>query len=371
MAGPATKPADCPSKSLAACLLPMAQHLSTAHPPLCLQVLCMHGGIGRSINSIEQIEELQRPLTMEDGGIVLMDLLWRWAQWDIHWMMLVHLPAQARMLAMGSEHDTGLPCYPTPSACSDPTTNDAVEGVQPSPRGPGLVTFGPDRVMEFCRVRRLAGQGGRGWSLCNLGACTNRAKCIDALSCLHASHPPLSPRLLQNNDLQMIVRAHECVMDGFERFAQGHLITLFRCGTSACAFVVASRSRFSPCVYLCAPTAPATAHNPSIASLPHPLAAPPTTAAPPTMRAPSWCWAATWSWCARCAARLAVACCCTDSPEAPFYLPCCPRTQAAPLCLHRTSPMSASLHSLLSTGAQADPPAAAFHAAHTRFAGRR
>ena len=28
-----------------------------------------------------------------------------------------------------------------------------------------------------------------------------------------------------NNDLQLIVRAHECVMDGFERFAQGHLIT--------------------------------------------------------------------------------------------------------------------------------------------------
>jgi diadenosine tetraphosphatase ApaH/serine/threonine PP2A family protein phosphatase len=111
------------------------------------KVLCMHGGIGRSINSIEQIEELQRPLTMEDGGIVLMDLLW-----------------------------------------SDPTTNDAVEGVQPSPRGPGLVTFGPDRVMEFCR----------------------------------------------NNDLQMIVRAHECVMDGFERFAQGHLITLFRCA-AGCA----------------------------------------------------------------------------------------------------------------------------------------
>lgn len=41
---------------------------------------------------------------------------------------------------------------------------------------------------------------------------------------------------VQNNDLQMIVRAHECVMDGFERFAQGHLITLFSatnyCGTA-------------------------------------------------------------------------------------------------------------------------------------------
>ena len=113
------------------------------------RVLCMHGGIGRSITSIEQIEQLQRPVTMEDGGLVLMDLLW-----------------------------------------SDPTVNDAVEGVQPSPRGPGLVTFGPDRVMEFCRI----------------------------------------------NGLQMIVRAHECVMDGFERFAQGHLITLFSatnyCGTA-------------------------------------------------------------------------------------------------------------------------------------------
>lgn len=41
----------------------------------------------------------------------------------------------------------------------------------------------------------------------------------------------------KNNDLQLIVRAHECVMDGFERFAQGHLITLFSatnyCGMKA------------------------------------------------------------------------------------------------------------------------------------------
>ena len=72
-----------------------------------------HAGIGRSITKIEQIDALQRPITMEDGGMVLMDLLW-----------------------------------------SDPTTNDGVEGVQPSPRGPGLVTFGPDRVKEFCKVSR-------------------------------------------------------------------------------------------------------------------------------------------------------------------------------------------------------------------------
>ncbi|XP_024962842.1 serine/threonine-protein phosphatase BSL3-like isoform X1 [Cynara cardunculus var. scolymus] len=113
------------------------------------KILCMHGGIGRSIDHVEQIENLQRPISMEAGSIVLMDLLW-----------------------------------------SDPTENDSVEGLRPNARGPGLVTFGPDRVMEFCN----------------------------------------------NNDLQLIVRAHECVMDGFERFAQGHLITLFSatnyCGTA-------------------------------------------------------------------------------------------------------------------------------------------
>lgn len=41
-----------------------------------------------------------------------------------------------------------------------------------------------------------------------------------------------------NNDLQLIVRAHECVMDGFERFAQGHLITLFS-ATNYCGILLA------------------------------------------------------------------------------------------------------------------------------------
>ena len=53
-----------------------------------------------------------------------------------------------------------------------------------------------------------------------------------------------------NNDLQLIVRAHECVMDGFERFAQGHLITLFSatnyCGVSlTCALIYLPSVRFT------------------------------------------------------------------------------------------------------------------------------
>ncbi|XP_076924153.1 serine/threonine-protein phosphatase BSL1-like [Bidens hawaiensis] len=113
------------------------------------KIICMHGGIGRSIHSVEQIEKIERPITMDTGSLILMDLLW-----------------------------------------SDPTENDSVEGLRPNARGPGLVTFGPDRVTDFCK----------------------------------------------RNKLQLIIRAHECVMDGFERFAQGQLITLFSatnyCGTA-------------------------------------------------------------------------------------------------------------------------------------------
>lgn len=69
---------------------------------------------------------------------------------------------------------------------SDPTESDAETGIVSNtmrdPQGAGnIVKFGPDVVHDF----------------------------------------------LKRNDLSMIIRAHECVMDGFERFAGGSLITLF------------------------------------------------------------------------------------------------------------------------------------------------
>ena len=62
--------------------------------------------------------------------------------------------------------------------------------------------------------------------------------CFSPLSSLAPPSPSVRPpchnlqpdrvmEFCQNNDLQLIIRAHECVMDGFERFAGGHLITLF------------------------------------------------------------------------------------------------------------------------------------------------
>ncbi|CAD8156820.1 unnamed protein product [Paramecium pentaurelia] len=69
---------------------------------------------------------------------------------------------------------------------SDPTDSDQDFGIQPNiirdPAGTGnIVKFGPDRVINF----------------------------------------------LIKNSLSLIIRAHECVMDGFERFAGGQLLTVF------------------------------------------------------------------------------------------------------------------------------------------------
>ena len=69
---------------------------------------------------------------------------------------------------------------------SDPTENDTELGIQPNcirdPQRTGIIVkFGPDRVKNF----------------------------------------------LKNNNLKFILRAHEAVMDGFERFAEGSLFTIF------------------------------------------------------------------------------------------------------------------------------------------------
>jgi len=114
------------------------------------KILCLHGGIGSTLNKVEDIEKLSRPLevihevTTAEQKLVV-DILW-----------------------------------------SDPTDSDTELGIQQNtirdPGGTGnIVKFGPDQVQKF----------------------------------LHA------------NGLSLVIRAHECVMDGFERFAGGQLITLF------------------------------------------------------------------------------------------------------------------------------------------------
>ncbi len=114
------------------------------------KLICLHGGIGSTLTSVKQIEEVKRPLDVihevqNADQQLIVDILW-----------------------------------------SDPTDTDHDLGIQPNyirdPNNTGnIVKFGPDRVDQF----------------------------------------------LAKNGLYIILRAHECVMDGFERFAGGSLITVF------------------------------------------------------------------------------------------------------------------------------------------------
>ena len=64
--------------------------------------------------------------------------------------------------------------------------------------------------------------------------------------------PDVVERFCDENGLDMIVRAHECVMDGFERFARGRLVTVFsavdyqKIGNSAAVLFIDRNLRIEP-----------------------------------------------------------------------------------------------------------------------------
>ena len=78
------------------------------------KILCLHGGIGASVTSLDQLSALQKPIDYPDeikteSDHVIVDVLW-----------------------------------------SDPTESDRVVGIHANSRGHNIVTFGPDRVKDFC-----------------------------------------------------------------------------------------------------------------------------------------------------------------------------------------------------------------------------
>lgn len=114
------------------------------------EIICLHGGVGQNLESIDILRDIKRPLTVVHEANskieqIVMDVLW-----------------------------------------SDPTESDDIKGIQPNQSRDGsrygnIVRYGPDIVQKF----------------------------------------------LDRNKLKMLIRAHECVMDGFERFCHGRLITIF------------------------------------------------------------------------------------------------------------------------------------------------
>uniref|UniRef100_A0A914H4B7 Serine/threonine-protein phosphatase n=1 Tax=Globodera rostochiensis TaxID=31243 RepID=A0A914H4B7_GLORO len=101
------------------------------------RILCMHGGLCSSMNSLQQFRELRRPMLDPPNPSLELDVLW-----------------------------------------ADP--QPGLRGVRPSPRKAGVL-FGEDVVVKLCQL---------------LG-------------------------------LDLIVRAHQCVANGFEYFASRKLLTIF------------------------------------------------------------------------------------------------------------------------------------------------
>ncbi|CAK0864914.1 unnamed protein product, partial [Prorocentrum cordatum] len=100
---------------------------------------------------------------------------------------IADIDALQRPLKVAQMPETDVEQRVTDILWSDPSDSDSMQGVTANetrdPDGSGrIVKYGPDRVEQF---------------------------------------------LNDNKPLSMIIRAHECVMDGFERFANGKLITVF------------------------------------------------------------------------------------------------------------------------------------------------
>jgi diadenosine tetraphosphatase ApaH/serine/threonine PP2A family protein phosphatase len=139
-----------------------------AMPYCCLiekKVLCLHGGVGDENISLKRVRNLPRPVT------------------SIH-----------------HTDDTGV-VYEGDAECSDadreliasllwsdPTSDDA-KGMHASPRTKGCTKKGYDHVSTF--------------------------------------GPDIVTNFTEANGIDVIVRAHECVQDGFLYFAGGHLVTVF------------------------------------------------------------------------------------------------------------------------------------------------
>jgi diadenosine tetraphosphatase ApaH/serine/threonine PP2A family protein phosphatase len=127
------------------------------------QTLCLHGGLGLSLHSLDQLKGLPRPAKVSPTPTT---------------PTIPTTPTTPNTPAMPAQVDMratrGVGRLLNDILWSDPTDSDCLEGVLPNARGPNTVQFGPDRVRAFC----------------------------DA------------------NGLKLVIRAHQCVNDGFEYFAQ-------------------------------------------------------------------------------------------------------------------------------------------------------
>jgi diadenosine tetraphosphatase ApaH/serine/threonine PP2A family protein phosphatase len=152
-------------------------------------VLCLHGGLGSSLRSLAQAHappsrrapSPPRPLPPQPCAAGCPPRFRAEIRRDSprrRTPQIESLPRPARVDLNGRGDEGRLL---NDILWSDPTENDEADGVHPNKRGQNTVTFGSDRVRDF----------------------------------------------LGRNRLKLLVRAHQCVQDGFEYFGGGRLLTVF------------------------------------------------------------------------------------------------------------------------------------------------
>jgi protein phosphatase/serine/threonine-protein phosphatase BSU1 len=138
------------------------------------RILCVHGGLGATLRSLDQIRGLARPCSLE-----LLEEEAEPTDGAASPVLGAGAVAAAEGRAAGGELQQSLLMD---ILWSDPTESDQVLGLHANvQRGGAARSFGPDRVVEFCAA----------------------------------------------NGLDLLVRAHECVHDGYQWFAGGRCITVF------------------------------------------------------------------------------------------------------------------------------------------------
>ena len=144
------------------------------------RILALHGGLGRTLQSLDQISGLKRPLKIDHGANA--EGSERPPSQETH-----DPPDGTTTPVLGEGALTAARADPVQHLLmdvlwSDPSAHDGVLGVAPNTvRGGATLTYGPDRVRRFCA----------------------------------------------DNDLDMLIRAHECVGDGYQWFAGGRCVTVF------------------------------------------------------------------------------------------------------------------------------------------------
>lgn len=174
------------------------------------RVLCLHGGLGCSVRSVADLRAIKRPIRLDPYLCTMVGAdaseLWNAVGGDVDEDEVV-----VRM--EGGEPEGLKP--PSGGSTIDEILRE-VNGAFTSRRSYTKRTVRSQRLLADVLWSDPTDPG-------ELGVCENAQRGVG----MYRFGADVVKKFCDDNDLDLVVRAHECVMDGFERFAGGHLATVF------------------------------------------------------------------------------------------------------------------------------------------------